>query len=350
MPEHQFEWVPSDAEVAEAFARLGVPAADKAAEFRGSFNRVFPYTDAEGRRQVLRLRPKWLTERRLCFEHTLAAHLAGHGVPVLPPVMLRDGGTWIRVGDCYAEVYPFVTGREGHPLAQDAHLSGAVLARFHGEAPRLDRSSYEPPRVQNQLGAPELVSLLGELGTSATCGEPLASLLPGARPTLGWARSRLRELHARDASGSLPVTIRHGDPHIWNFLYSEGEPARVLALLDLDMAAEGPRIFDISYALYFFIQSTASGYNDPPGTDGAWQPLCRQFVCGYAGSADTAIGPAEAAVACLQMHCIAAHFLYWDIVRAVNQDTIAAACQRYRSIAKWLSEHEADVLAVVAGA
>ena len=123
----------------------------------------------------------------------------------------------------------------------------------------------------------------------------------------------------------------------------------MVALLDLDMAAEGPRIFDASYALYFLIQSTASGYSDPPSSDGAWQPLCRQFVCGYAGSTDTAIGPAEAAVACLQMHCIAAHFLYWDIVRAVNQDTVVAACQRYRSVADWLDEHEAEVSATVAG-
>jgi hypothetical protein len=49
------------------------------------------------------------------------------------------------------------------------------------------------------------------------------------------------------------------------------------------------------------------------------------------------------------MHCIAAHFLYWDIVRAVNQDTVVAACQRYRSVADWLDEHEAEVSATVAG-
>lgn len=349
MPEHQFEWVPTDAEVAEAFARLSIPAASKAAEFQGSFNRAFPYTDAEGRRRVLRLRPRWLTERRMRFEHALADRLAGRGLPVLSPVILGGRDTWMKIGDCYAEVYPFVTGREGQPLAEDAHLSGAVLARFHSEALGLDRGSYEPPDFQNQLGAPELLSLLGELVPSATCGGPLGSLLPDAQPALDQARSHLRELHARGGT-SLPATIRHGDPHIWNFLYSEEGPARVLALLDLDMAAEGPRIFDVSYALYFLIGSTALADSDPPNPDRTWRPLCQQFMRGYAGATDTAVGTAEATAACPQMHCLAAHFLYWDIVRATKLDDISAACQHYRSIACMISEQEADVLAVVAGA
>jgi Ser/Thr protein kinase RdoA (MazF antagonist) len=348
MPEHEFDWVPTDAQVAEAFAHLDVPAADEPKEFRGSFNRVFHYTDAEGRCRVLRLRPKWLTERRVRFEHALANHLAGQGVPVLPPVLLHGGGTWMKVGDCYAEVYPFVAGREGHPVAQDAYLSGAVLAQFHRGSLSLDRSLYESPKVGNQLGALELLSMLEELNAPAARDEPLASLLPRAQPTLDCARSRVRELYARDGGGSLPATMRHGDPHIWNFLYSDEEPPQVLTLLDLDMAAEGPRIFDVNYALYFLVQSTASGY-DPPSRGGAWRPLCGQFMRGYAGSTDIGIVSAEAAVASLQMHCVALHFLYWDIMRMANQNGLAVACQRYRSIAGWLDEHEAELSEVVAG-
>ena len=50
---------------------------------------------------------------------------------MLQPVELPDGGTWLKVGDCYAEVYPFIAGREGRAVAQDAYQSGEVLARFH---------------------------------------------------------------------------------------------------------------------------------------------------------------------------------------------------------------------------
>jgi len=52
MPERQFEWVPTDDQVVEAFALLGIPAADREMELRGSFNRTFPYTDPDGRRRV----------------------------------------------------------------------------------------------------------------------------------------------------------------------------------------------------------------------------------------------------------------------------------------------------------
>jgi Ser/Thr protein kinase RdoA (MazF antagonist) len=349
LPRHS-DWLPTDAEVAKAFARLGPAAVDRGTQFRGSFNRAFPYTDAEGRRRVLRLRPRWLTEGRIRFEHALASHLAARGVPVLPPVVLHTGGTWLRVGNCYAEVYPFISGRDGQPCVQDADLSGTVLAQFHRAAAGFAPGGADLPEVQNQAAAPELLSLLAELDSPAACDEPLASLLPAAQPALNYARSRLRELHARDGGVSLPVTVRHGDPHIWNFICSADEPARVLALLDLDMAAEGPRCFDLSYALYFLLLSTAPDETHPPSLDDAWRPLCQQLTRGYAEFAEAAMERAEAAVTCLQMHCIAANFLYWDIARATDPSGVAAACQQYRAMAGWLDAHEAEMTALVAGA
>ena len=283
------------------------------------------------------------------FEHALASHLAQRGVPVLPPVVLWGSDTWMKVGDFYAEVYPFVAGRQGRATAEDARLSGAVLARFHGEALSMDRGLYEPPEVQNQMGAPEVLSLLQKLDSSATCGEPPGPLPAVAHSTLDRARSRLSELHARGGA-TLPVTIRHGDPHVYNFIYSEEGPGRVRALLDLDMAAEGPRIFDVSYALYFLIESTAWVCDDPASPDGAWRHLCQEFVRGYAESADTAVGPAEASIVCPQMQCIAAHFLYWDIVRTTKPEELSGMCEQYRSKADWLSAQGAEVSAVVAAA
>ncbi len=341
--EGQFEWTAIQAEVAEACALLGVPEGGRGEELPGAaFNRVFPFTDAEGARRVVRLRPRWLTERRIEFEHALARHLSEQDVPVLAPVPVADGRTWVRAGGCYAEVYAFVSGRLGHPQADDARLLGEVLGCFHSAALTADRRGYEPPQAANQLDLAELTRLFAEIDAAEHREEPLASLLPLAAPVLDSARARLE--HLRRPEAPLPSTIRHGDPHVWNVLYADAEPTRVLALLDLDMAAEGPRSFDLSYAMYFLIQGTAPG-PDPLKPDGPSRSLCQELVRGYG----TDLAPAEAAAAPVQMHSLALHFLYWDLLRMTSRDELALAVRRYQSMAEWLEEHAGEVMEVVLG-
>ena len=348
MPGRAYEWMPTDGEVAEAFPRVGIASdAPDISEFTGAFNRSFRYVDTDGNQRVLRMRPRWMTERRMNFEHAFARHQLERGIPVLTPIPIGSG-TWFRVGDIFCEVYPFVEGRSGRTKPDEAYRVGTLLGRFHRCGRDFDRNLYEPPEVQNQLDPWELQPRLDVLRRFAAGDEVEGVRCAGDAGLFDrlWTRwAAIEDAYPRDCA-SWPRVYRHGDFHMWNLLFSDADPGRILALLDLDMVAEGTRIYDVSYALHILLRCTA--WETPQSATSReadeWRAVCREFLRGYHDERQPAFTSDEIAVAPLQIECVAILFLSHNVVREPDADRAERVLRdEYLDIADWLDRHQAEL-------
>jgi Ser/Thr protein kinase RdoA (MazF antagonist) len=349
MPEQHWDWMPNDEEVAEAFARLNI-SATQSKELEGSFNRSFAYCDEAGHRLVLRMRPRWMTEQRLAFEHGLAVHLADRGLPVLRPLPLSAQRTWIQAGEIACEVYPFVAGRPGRPACHDSYLSGRLLGDFHRWGKEFTCDRYEPPHVENQLPPHALQERVGLLRRLAA-GEQVEGLRFTGEPSLFdqlWQRWEEVLAHYPQDREAMPCVLRHGDFHLWNLLLSEEAPGHIVALLDLDMVAEGWRSYDLSYALYFLLGQATWG-REGSGATGSWTALCREFLRGYLEAGQPPLIDTETAAIPLQVETVAVHFLSHDLLREKDTEGVEGVLRtEYLDLADWLDRNQSELLDVLA--
>lgn len=352
MPGRTYEWMPTDAEVAEAFAHLGVPGDPPyVSEFTGAFNRSFHYRDAQGSDRVLRMRPRWMTERRMAFEHAFARHQSERGTPVLAPTPIGSS-TWFRVRDVFCELYPFVEGRSGTTEPAEVYRAGTLLGRFHRRGQDFDRRLYEPPEVQSQLDPWELRPRLDVLRRFAGGDEVEGVRFTGDAGLFDklWARwPVIEDAYPRDCA-SWPRAYRHGDFHLSNLLVSDCDPGRILALLDLDMVAEGTRIYDVSYALHILLRCTA--WETPQSAAGCgaegWRAICREFLRGYHDAGQGPFTSDEIAVVPLQIECVAILFLSHNVVREPDANRAEGVLRdEYLDIADWLDRYQAELAVVL---
>lgn len=306
-------WLATDAETAQVASHLSVSLAPgDAKELTENFSRIFLFDGSDGEQRVVKIRARWMTEKRLKFEHALAEHLRDCGLPMVAPVTDEQGCTWAKVGDLFCEVAPYIDGREASPVLADVRSMGTMLGHFHRCSVDLDDSLYEPPYFQNQVEPQELEAMVRQLGS-----DPLSAR---------W--KELADCYYSSAL-SLPQVLRHGDFHPWNLLFSRAEPGRITALFDLDMAAKGPRSYDISYAI-FFLRNL-----HPECPAEGWHTRYRRFIESYADTSDTPFTEAEAEVVPLQIECIALHFL---VIKAADAGLEAAAdeYEKYITVVDWL--------------
>lgn len=93
---------------------------------------------------VLRLAPAGSTNAELAYEHELVAQLAAAVPEIHAPLAALDGGTYFRLGDRLAAVYPFVPGCHADRRSERQRGRAAeVLARVHGAGLEL---GAVPPR------------------------------------------------------------------------------------------------------------------------------------------------------------------------------------------------------------
>jgi homoserine kinase type II len=162
----------------------------------------------------------------------LAGTLARRGVPCPAP---REGMAgplaWVRGKP--AALVPFVSGEVVWSLS-DAHLEalGAAVARLHRAGEDLDFPFSGPHR------AAELVPLVERLAAAVVSRDP-------ARAELLRAEARYQ---AGVPDGGLPGGVIHADLFRDNILFRSGD-AQVAGLIDFQMAAQGPWLYDLAVIL-----------------------------------------------------------------------------------------------------
>src|SRR5690242_547631 len=159
-------------------------------------------------------------------------------------------------------------------VCDDESVIGApfyVMEEVHGDV--ITDSMPEALDSPDQRGrvADELVDSLVELHSVDWTaiglegfGKPTGYLERQLRRFNGlWEHNRTRELPEVEAVGawlaanmpqSPPATIVHGDYRLGNTMFASGSPARLVAILDWEMATIGDPLADVGYMMLHWIQ------------------------------------------------------------------------------------------------
>jgi spectinomycin phosphotransferase len=164
--------------------------------------------------------------------------LAGAGLEfALAPVPTSGGRALAPLGAAHAiTVFPYLGGacRDFAPEMPGRNGLAVIdmLARLHKATPLVRRTA--PVRRLDLAARPVLEAALEELSqpwNGGPYGEPARRLLARQASRLGRALARFDEL-VREAAGSGPPVITHGEPHPGNILSTAGK----LRLIDWDTA------------------------------------------------------------------------------------------------------------------
>lgn len=194
-------------------------------------NRVFEIETIDKVRLVVKFyRPGRWSKEAILDEHIFLHDLASQEIPVIAPLILRDGGTLAECGNLFFAVFPKCGGRSVDEFNDDQWLQlGRLLGRVH----RVGKSTRAKQRIAM---APHLSTLdqLGYLLQSASVPEELKQPLDRA------AREIIEDIQPLFAETEI-IRI-HGDCHFSNVIYRPGES---FYLIDFDDMAMGPPVQDI---------------------------------------------------------------------------------------------------------
>lgn len=180
------------------------------------------------------------------FEHALIAHLLRHGLPVPEPVPGRDGGTWILAGGRLWSLAAYIASGPLPDSENAARQAGEVLGRFHAAAAQFVAAVPVPGARSKATEARDALDALPRLDH------------PAAQALAQRIRAAVAQSAAAEAAWSerLRIGIIHGGCRMTSVLFREG---RLVALLDLDSARQGPRAQDIAISLASFAKPKAPG-------------------------------------------------------------------------------------------
>jgi Ser/Thr protein kinase RdoA (MazF antagonist) len=194
-------------------------------------NRVFEIETFDKVRLVVKFyRPGRWSKEAILDEHAFLLDLASQEIPVIAPLVLRDGGTLAESGSLFFAVFPKCGGRSVDEFNDDQWLQlGRLLGRVH----RVGKSTRAEQRITM---APHMSTLdqLGYLLQSASVPEELKPPLDRA------AREIIEDIEPLFAETEI-IRI-HGDCHFSNVIYRPGES---FYLIDFDDMAMGPPVQDI---------------------------------------------------------------------------------------------------------
>ena len=175
------------------------------------------------------------------YDHDLMGFLAGHGLPVSPPVVSADSRTFVRQGGSIYELFRWVDGRQFSP-GDGRQISdlGRAVARLHVLTADRRVLKDKPWEQDPGLLAQDLVTF-----TADCVGSRKKHLL--AR--IGSELDDLQVSLSAKRRNALPHAVVHGDLHPGNAKFSGG---RLVGLFDWDWANYRMRITDICDAICFF--------------------------------------------------------------------------------------------------
>ena len=206
---------------------------------------------------VVRFLKKEIGIDRIVYAYSMISMLYEGGVPVLKPLLNNNGSSYAQYHNNIIQVIPFIEASSFQWKPTQAYYSGQILRKFHQTLITVDKS----PRVTGvyryyDLDPITIMKGLKDEGHS----------LPKQNISVLNGIYTLINQYSFDMSG-LPKTVIHGDWNHWNQLYKEN--GEVECVLDFDSLQKGERIFDVAYALYFFLIQNQN------------ESIAREFLRGY---------------------------------------------------------------------
>jgi len=238
--------------ILEAFREAGIHC-QPAVRFLNSLeNRVACIHDEEGERWVAKFyRPRRHSRDALLEEHQFIKELRDAGLPVIPPLELKNGrsGTLGSIAGIFFAIFPHRPGTPPDELdTSKVSILGEILARIHTVGSRR-------PSPHRYLWNPETLG-------NDDC-DVLARTIPpdiwrqyerSARKLIDWMAPRLADT---------PRGRIHGDFHRGNLLWSSAGPL----VVDFDDMTTGPPIQDFWMMV--------------PGRDSEAQALREKLISSY---------------------------------------------------------------------
>lgn len=226
-----FHQLTPDQVITLAEGELGEPFSNLCRPMNSYINRVYELESRAKQGFIAKFyRPDRWSPTALADEHQFLRELAAHEVPVIAPLLLKDGTTLGCYAGVYFAIFPKKGGRFGNEFTEDQWLAlGRLLGRTHAIgalAKPGDRPTIHPSHSTRQhldflksgkFVAPELAESFFRTTT-----ELLAEITP-----LFAEREILRI---------------HGDCHASNLIYRPGES---FFLIDFDDFASGPAVQDL---------------------------------------------------------------------------------------------------------
>jgi Ser/Thr protein kinase RdoA (MazF antagonist) len=217
-----------------AVERAGVSCRPVCYPLNSFENRVYEVELADRTRVIAKFyRPGRWSAEQILEEHGFLAELAAAEIPVAPALAFPGGSTLERIEGIFYSLFERRGGRAPDEL-DDASVVrlGMLIGRLHNVGAGRDA----PSRLS--LGSPLWVrEPLAWLAAHASVPPPLWPRLEAAALSIAAAADRALE--------GVPVHRLHGDLHLGNLLFRDGE----LRLLDFDDLAVGPAVQDLWLAL-----------------------------------------------------------------------------------------------------
>ncbi len=211
---------------------LEIPCTNLCRPLNSYINRVFELEAVDGRGLVVKFyRPGRWSQTALQDEHDFLLELDQHEIPVIPPLVLANGGTLAEHEGLSFCIFPRCGGRSFDEFSEDQWLElGRLLGRCHAVGavhPSRDRLTMAPEHSTR-----EQVDFILESGVIA---QP---------ETAGRFSSLCSEIIDEIAPLFKDITLSriHGDCHFSNIIHRPGES---FYLIDFDDMAMGPPVQDL---------------------------------------------------------------------------------------------------------
>jgi Ser/Thr protein kinase RdoA (MazF antagonist) len=190
---------------------------------------------------VIRIFLKNIEEARLQYAYSIVSELSKEGIPALLPLLNSNGFSYAGYKQFVVQITPFVEASRFQWIPEQAYQSGKMLRIMHEKLTGI-KESPKPVGVYQfyQHAPPAIINELKKNG----------HILPNHDGAAFVDLYRLLN-HLVIDTNKLPQTIIHGDWNPSNQLYNDNH--EVCCFMDFDTLQRGVRIFDVAYALYFFL-------------------------------------------------------------------------------------------------
>ena len=204
-------------------------------------NSVLKIQTSKGYYVVRLLKNNQIGIDRLVYAYTIMSILSEADIPVIKPLLNDKGSCISRYNGNLVQVTPFVEAASFQWLPEQVYYSGQMLRKFHHALTTVEESPKSIGVYKYvDLDVKTIIERL-KLKGSTQSRQEISAINDFYK---------LLNQHSFNMSG-LPKTIIHGDWHPTNQLYKQN--GEVQCVLDFDSLQKGERIFDVAFALYFFL-------------------------------------------------------------------------------------------------
>lgn len=212
---------------------------------------------------VIRIYREKFEPERIHYAHETVSILRSSNLPALMPLQNKRGNYFSTCNEYFIEVTPFVDAHHFQWLPTQAYFSGNMLRKMHQTLMHVKKDP--PPRE----------SIYHFYNWNVLDDTPKLQSLYNWTPHHIAQIYQMNDLIQKNSQNSgyiptdLPTTILHGDWNPGNQLYQEN--GEVCCILDFDSIQRGECVFDVAYALYFFLLKDKG------------KVLVKPFIQGYGG-------------------------------------------------------------------